>query len=159
MATVGEEIVQRGVAEPGALIGEMALMSPDHAAGDGGDDGADIADRDHPARLLRRVLEEYPDMAEALRHDAAARLTGMTGELSRTREALLAVDAEPASGKSASDRQAIGAITGTWSEGRSQPRASRRISIRSARGPRSDGDSHIWSSRRPRSDAAQSLAR
>ena len=50
------------------------------------------------------------------------------------------------------------AITGTWSDGRSQPRAARRISM-PVRRPERFADDQIWSSRRPRSDSAQSRAR
>ena len=50
------------------------------------------------------------------------------------------------------------AITGTWSEGCGQPRASRRISIPWLRRARSAVD-QIWSSLRPRLDNCQSRAR
>ena len=50
------------------------------------------------------------------------------------------------------------AMTGAWSEGRSQPRASRSTSA-PASAPDSAGVAQIWSSRRPRSEADQSRAR
>ena len=50
------------------------------------------------------------------------------------------------------------AMTGTWSEGRSQPRASRNMSMSFRPGARL-ADDQMWSRRRPRSDAAQSAAR
>ncbi len=43
-------------------------------------------------RLLRRVLEEYPDMAERLRLSLSERLRTMNAELGQTREQLLAID-------------------------------------------------------------------
>src|SRR5882724_7424001 len=48
----------------------------------------------------------------------------------------------------------IAAVTGTWSEGRSQPRACLAISKRETRSP-SCGETQTWSSRRPRSAAFQ----
>ena len=50
------------------------------------------------------------------------------------------------------------AMTGTWSEGLSQPRASRRMSIPVSRAEMI-GDDQTWSSRRPRSESVQSRAR
>ncbi len=50
------------------------------------------------------------------------------------------------------------AITGTWSEGRSQPRAWRRISMPLSRGARL-AEPQMWSSLRPLSAASQSAAR
>ena len=50
------------------------------------------------------------------------------------------------------------ASTGTWSEGRSQPRASRSTSAPASAGP-SAGAAQTWSRRRPRSEADQSRAR
>ena len=50
------------------------------------------------------------------------------------------------------------AMTGAWSEGRCQPRASRSTSA-PASAPESAGVAQIWSSRRPRSEADQSRAR
>lgn len=79
------------VAGPGALIGELALLCPTTRPV--------TAEIIEPAelyaitrRLLRRVLQEYPEMAERLRLALSQRLRVMMDELGRTRERLLAVD-------------------------------------------------------------------
>ena len=56
------------------------------------------------------------------------------------------------------DQTASSTVTGTWSLGCSQPRAARSTSAVTRFGA-SSGDSQIWSSRRPRSEASQSCAR
>lgn len=79
------------VAGPGALIGELALLCPTTRP-------ASARTIEHTElmavsrRLLRRVLEEYPDMAERLRQALSNRLATMNSELGRTRERLLAID-------------------------------------------------------------------
>jgi CRP-like cAMP-binding protein len=79
------------LAGPGSLIGEIAL----------------IIDTERPAtaivrepasmlkvtrRVFRKVLEEYPDAALAIRQDLAARLTGLAGRLGAVRRRLMALD-------------------------------------------------------------------
>ena len=78
------------VAGPGALIGELALLCPTTRPV--------TAITIEPTellvvsrRLLRRVLEEYPDMAERLRFALSQRLATMSAELARTRERLLSI--------------------------------------------------------------------
>jgi CRP-like cAMP-binding protein len=79
------------IAGPGALIGELALLCPTTRPV--------TATTIEPSelmtvsrRLLRRVLEEYPDMAERLRMSLSERLQKMNMELGQTRERLLAID-------------------------------------------------------------------
>ncbi len=79
------------VAGPGALIGELALLCPTTRPVT----AVTIEPTELMAvsrRLLRRVLEEYPDMAERLRLALSERLRRMTSELGKTRERLLAID-------------------------------------------------------------------
>jgi len=78
------------IAGPGALIGELALLTPTTRPV--------TAVTLEPTelmtvsrRLLRRVLEEYPDMAERLRAAISERLQTMNRELAGTRERLLAI--------------------------------------------------------------------
>ena len=90
-ATRGGEEQELGVAGPGALIGELALLAPTTrpvSAKTIEPTELMIVSR----RLLRRVLEEYPDMAERLRQSLSARLAVMNRELGVTRERMLAVD-------------------------------------------------------------------
>ncbi|MEJ8574942.1 cyclic nucleotide-binding domain-containing protein [Microbaculum marinum] len=85
---VEEEIA---IAGPGALIGELALLC--HTTRPAS--ARTIEPTELLAvsrRLLRRVLEEYPDMAERLRQALSERLSTMTKELGGTRERLLSID-------------------------------------------------------------------
>jgi CRP-like cAMP-binding protein len=83
------------VAGPGALIGELALLTPTTRPV--------TAMTIEPTellsvsrRLLRRVLEEYPDMAERLRAALSDRLKRMSFELGQVRERLDSIpDPEP----------------------------------------------------------------
>lgn len=79
------------LARAGVLIGEIALIVETTRPA--------TAIVREPASLLRitrvsflRVLEEYPEAAQALRDDLAARLTGLAGQLGRIRRNLLALD-------------------------------------------------------------------
>lgn len=79
------------IAGPGALIGELALLCPTTRPAS--------ATTLEPTelmvvsrRLLRRMLEEYPDMAERLRQALSDRLATMNAELARTRARLMAID-------------------------------------------------------------------
>lgn len=86
------------IAGPGALIGELALLCPTTRPA--------TATTLAPAellvvsrRLLRRVLEEYPEMAEGLRQALAVKLARLNADLGTTRRRLLAIDeGEPARG-------------------------------------------------------------
>ena len=151
-------------AGPGAMLGELALIADTRRL-----TSADGRDRRRGARLnrkmFRRILEEYPETAQALHHahhrgsagaDPADREAGAR-DLRRERcSAPSSTDAEPIlpSSYSRSNR----AMTGTWSDGRSQPRAARRISM-PARPATRFADDQTWSSRRPRSDSFPVAAR
>lgn len=85
------EPIERGVAGPGALIGELALLCHTTRPAT-----AEIVEpsslRSIPRRALRRVLDEYPELAEAMRRSLAHRLKLMTGQFEQARRALLAMD-------------------------------------------------------------------
>jgi CRP-like cAMP-binding protein len=90
---VAEEVA---VAGPGALIGELALLCPTTRPVT-----AEIIEPTElyaiTRRLLRRVLQEYPEMAERMRASLSLRLRALMDELGHTRARLLAVDgADPA---------------------------------------------------------------
>ena len=89
----GEEgPVEKGRVGPGALIGELALLCPTTRPAT-----AETVERSAlmaiSRRLLRRVFEEYPDMAGQLRQSLARRLHLMTTDLDQARRALEALDA------------------------------------------------------------------
>ena len=88
------EAVERETVWPGALIGEIALIAPTTRPAS--------AETCEPTqlmaisrRLFRRVLQEYPDMAERMRQALAGRLTALTADLAQSRVALLAEDSFP----------------------------------------------------------------
>ncbi len=91
-------------------------------------------------------LETAPDAAGS--SDGWRRRRHLTGIVRRIR-------ADDASRK---PQTSSSTVTGTWSEGPGQPRASRRTSAATRPGA-SAGESQTWSSRRPRSEASQSRAR
>lgn len=79
------------LARAGVLIGELALIVDTVRPA--------TAIVREPASLLRitranfrRMLEEYPEAAVALRNDLAARMGGLAGQLGRIRRNLLALD-------------------------------------------------------------------
>jgi CRP-like cAMP-binding protein len=79
------------LARAGVLIGELALIVETARPA--------TAIVREPATLLRisrgnfmRVLEEYPEAAQALRNDLAARMTGLSAQLGRVRRTLMALD-------------------------------------------------------------------
>ena len=75
----------------GGMIGEMALLCQT-------DRGVTAVTTDDSRflvisrRLFRRVLMEYPEMAEGMHRTMAERLAAMSAELARARLALLAID-------------------------------------------------------------------
>jgi CRP-like cAMP-binding protein len=90
-ATTDSGLVEKGTAGPGALIGELALLCPTTRPAT-----AETVESSRflsiSRRMLRRVLEEYPEMAERLRRVLSDRLAEITSELQRTRRTLLAMD-------------------------------------------------------------------
>jgi CRP-like cAMP-binding protein len=92
--TKGEEgRIDKGAVGPGALIGELALLAA--TARPATAEALEPSSlRSIPRRGVRRVLEEYPELAEGMRRALAHRLTTMTGQLERTRQTLLALDSE-----------------------------------------------------------------
>jgi CRP-like cAMP-binding protein len=82
------------VAEPGALIGQMALFARTTRPATARAREASAVLRISPM-LMRRVLQEFPSTAEALRGALTDELAAVTGGLVRIRERLLAVDREP----------------------------------------------------------------
>lgn len=94
-ATSEAGVVEKGTAGPGALIGELALLCPTNRPAT-----AETLETSRflaiSRRLLRRVFEEYPEMAERLRRALSDRLGQMTGELQRARRSLLALDGDDA---------------------------------------------------------------
>jgi CRP-like cAMP-binding protein len=149
-------IVQRGafriedgggveiIAGPGALIGELALVvampRPSTAI------ALEYSLVIRVARsLFQRVLESDPAAARRLRDEFANRTSQIASEI------LMA-------GAKLSIYTSSVTVTGTWSDGRSQPRASlviRKSLTLSCRAR----DIQMWSSRRPRSAWVQSAAR
>lgn len=85
------------VAGPGALIGELALLCPTTRPVT-----AEIIEPTElyaiTRRLLRRVLQEYPDMAERMRSALSLRLRTMMDELGHTRERLMSIDGTDTAG-------------------------------------------------------------
>jgi CRP-like cAMP-binding protein len=83
------------VVGPGSLIGELALLCATTRP-------ATATTSDHTEllavsrRLLRRMLEEYPEMAGRMRAALSQRLARLTSELGGARERLLAMDGEVA---------------------------------------------------------------
>jgi CRP-like cAMP-binding protein len=80
------------LAGPGTLIGELALIIETARPA--------TAIVREPAsmlkvtrRVFRKVLEEYPDAANALRHDLAARMGALAGRMGRIRTRLMDLDA------------------------------------------------------------------
>jgi len=87
----GEAERRIAVAGPGALIGELALLSATNRPASARTlEPTELLSVSR--RLLRRVLEEYPEMAARLHLALRERLAAMTGELNETRERLLAAD-------------------------------------------------------------------
>lgn len=85
------EVEEIAIAGPGALIGELALLCPTMRP----TSAKTVEPTELLAverRLLRRVLEEYPEMAERLRLALSNRLATMNSDLARTRDRLLAID-------------------------------------------------------------------
>lgn len=81
--------IEKGAVGPGALIGELALIT--HGARPVTAETLERTElRSIPRRGVRRVLEEYPELARSMHQALARRLTTMTGQLERTRQALLA---------------------------------------------------------------------
>lgn len=88
-----EGAIEKGTAGPGALIGQMALLCATTRPV--------TATTAEPTRLLaisrrllKRVLQEYPDMADTLSRALSERLSAMTQELARARLQLLEDDEE-----------------------------------------------------------------
>lgn len=81
------------IAGPGTLIGEIALFAA-------GKRPATAISREPstvmrlPARLVHRVLTEFPDSAARVRAALASRMTAMTREMERVRARLEAIDAK-----------------------------------------------------------------
>lgn len=81
--------VSAGTVPEGALLGELALLTPTQRP-------ATAVARTPvevvkiPRTAFRRTLEEYPRSAEALRQRLAARVTELTGSLADVRGRLLA---------------------------------------------------------------------
>ena len=145
---------------PGAMLGELALIADTSrltsavAAGE-----AEVLRLSRS--MFRRILEEYPETAQALHARITEELQAMIRRIEKLgpRFRVLTVSAtclNPAANLTGRGRSV--AITGTWSDGRSQPRASRRISMPAGSCTRFCDD-QTWSSRRPRSAASQSRAR
>lgn len=81
------------IAGPGTLIGEVALFAA-------GERPATAIAREPstvmrlPARLVQRVLNEFPDGAARIRAALAKRVSAMTREMERVRARLTAIDAK-----------------------------------------------------------------
>lgn len=85
------EPIDRGVFGPATLIGELALLCPTRRPAT-----AETVERSHlraiPRRSIRRVLEEYPELAASVRRSLSRRLAVLTSDLGRARQSLLALD-------------------------------------------------------------------
>lgn len=82
---------EEAIVGPGALIGELALLCSTTRPVT----AVTVEPTSLMAvsrRLLRRVLEEYPDMAARMRMSLSERLAQLTTELGHTRERILALD-------------------------------------------------------------------
>lgn len=81
------------IARQGALIGEIALFAettrPATATAPGPASVMKLS-----RELMIRVLREFPDSAIALRSEIKMRLSGLSGELGRVGEGLVAIDAK-----------------------------------------------------------------
>ncbi len=139
---------------PGAMIGEMALIAQASRL-----TGALAEEETEVIRIsrsiFRRILEEYPDAAAALHTHISKSLLQLIGDIEKSRRAS---SATTDSQENPIQFRLNVAMTGTWSDGRSQPRASRRI-CKPCIWPSRSAEPQMWSSLRPRSDSAQSLAR
>ena len=153
-------IVQRGafrvedggaevIAGPGALIGELALIvamqRPSTAI------ALEHSSVIRVARsLFQRVLESDPAAARRLRDEFATRTSQLASDILMAGAKLSILIALRYTSSVT--------VTGTWSDGRSQPRASRVI-LKSLTPSFSARETQMWSSRRPRSPTVQSAAR
>ena len=136
------------VAGPGALLGELAMITPTKRLA--------TATALEPSTVIRisrglflKMLEGYPETARKLR-DAIGGAHAING---RARcEDVRAGDGkknrEVSGADSAAAQTSTVSVTGTWSEGCAQPRASLAILMPPTRSARA-GEVQIWSSRRP----------
>ncbi len=114
-----------------------------------------------PYSLARKAIRRGGRLivgAEGLSFEAAADSAGSPGGWRSRRRLTGVVRRLRADDASRKPQTSSSTVTGTWSEGPGQPRASRRTSAVTRLGA-SSGESQTWSSRRPRSDASQSRAR
>jgi CRP-like cAMP-binding protein len=79
------------VAGPGSLIGQAALFTRISRPATATAQEASTVIRVTPS-LMRRVLEEFPDAAAAMRAAMAEELTRLTQGLERVRQKLIAID-------------------------------------------------------------------
>ena len=146
----GERVVISTVG-PGALLGELALIS-DTTRLTSACAATDAEVLRLNRKMFRRILEEYPDVAIALHRriverpadadqphretGAEVREIGALPIASRANSVIAAaLICAPIRYSLATSLQPNRAITGTWSEGRSQPRAARSISMLEGRRP------------------------
>ena len=144
----------------GTLIGELALIvamqRPSTAIALENSTVIRIA-----RSLFQRVLESDPAAARRLRDELASRTSQLASDILmagalRARRIGVGVSRTPSPAVRAHTSSVT--VTGTWSDGRSQPRAS-RVMRKSLTPSFSARDTQMWSSRRPRSAAVQSAAR
>ena len=109
--------------------------------------------------LFQRVLESDPAAARRLRDEFATRTSQLASDILMAGAKLEHLNFDAFTrGRSKRDHTSSVTVTGTWSDGRSQPRASRRMR-KSLTSSFSARDTQMWSSRRPRSPTVQSAAR
>lgn len=71
-----------GVAEPGALLGELAMVTEINRSMTAiAADDSEVIRINRP--LFRRMLEEYPDIADLVRDRITATLSGLSADLGR----------------------------------------------------------------------------